>query len=233
MSWAEANTQLTELLGLTSAPVAIAFTDAPVAGVARVNAAGPSGCSYWKRAAEGAVFSTDAPDHYGCPVGAHTHAVPLPPEVQAGLQGLVETMVGLKYLRMADVPQIPTRQTPMRHAVYAPLAKAPVAPDVVLLRGTARQMMLLAEAAESAGVAGSTAAMGRPTCAVLPQALNAGKTAVSFGCIGNRVYTGAPDDEAYFAVPGSQLGAVVEALATVAHANAELEKFHRGRLPQA
>jgi uncharacterized protein (DUF169 family) len=89
--------------------------------------------------------------------------------------------------------------------------------------------MLLAEAAQAAGVAGSGPAMGRPTCAVLPEAINSARTAASFGCIGNRVYTGADDTEAYFAIPGAQLGAVEENLAVIVRANQELEKFHRGR----
>jgi uncharacterized protein (DUF169 family) len=71
--------------------------------------------------------------------------------------------------------------------------------------------------------------MGRPTCAVLPEAINSARTAASFGCIGNRVYTGAADTEAYFAIPGAQLDAVEENLAVIVRANQELEKFHRGR----
>jgi uncharacterized protein (DUF169 family) len=134
---------------------------------------------------------------------------------------------------MEEVPQIPTRKTPMKVAVYAPLAAAPLPPDVVLVRGHARQLMLLAEAAHAAGVAGSEPTMGRPTCAVLPQAINSGRAASSFGCIGNRVYTGANDAEAYFAIPGSQLGPVVENLTRIVRANQELEKFHRSRVAAA
>ncbi len=144
--------------------------------------------------------------------------------------GLVQTMVGLSYLKMEEVPQIPTRKTPLEVAVYAPLDRAPVAPDVVLVRGNARQLMLLAEASQSAGVSGAGPTMGRPTCAVLPEAINTARTSASFGCIGNRVYTGAGDDEAYFAIPGAQLAVVEEQLAVIVHANQELEKFHRGRL---
>jgi uncharacterized protein (DUF169 family) len=142
---------------------------------------------------------------------------------------LIQTMVGLEYLRMEEVPQIPTRRTPLRIAVYAPLDAAPVAPDVVLARGTAGQMMLLAEAAQSAGIAGAGPTMGRPTCAVLPQAINSARAASSFGCVGNRVYTGAGEEDAYFAIPGSQLRAVEEKLAVIIRANKELEKFHRAR----
>src|SRR5262245_57766740 len=112
---------LVQLLGLTSTPVAIAFVDAAPAGVPRVAAAEPAGCGYWRRAAAGEVFHTVTDDHTRCPVGAHTHHVPLSPAEQAELMGLLETMVGLEYLKMADVPQIPRRTTPMRVAVYAPI----------------------------------------------------------------------------------------------------------------
>ena len=222
-------TTLTELLGLSSAPVAISFVDEAPPGVPHVSAMEPAGCGYWRRAASGDVFFTVADDHKRCPVGAHTHNVTLTPTEHQELMGLVQTMVGLEYLKMEDVPQIPTRKTPLQVAVYAPLAAAPVSPDVVLVRGNARQLMLLAEAAQAAGVAGASATMGRPTCAVLPEAINSERTAASFGCIGNRVYTGADETEAYFAIPGLHLGAVEERLAVIVRANQELEKFHRGR----
>jgi uncharacterized protein (DUF169 family) len=220
---------LSELLRLESPPVAIAFVDEAPAGVRAVSTGEPAGCGYWRRAAAGEVFFTVAGDHKRCPVGAHTHNVPLSPAEQQELMGLVQTMVGLSYLKMEEVPQIPTRKTPLRVAVYAPLATSPVPPDVVLVRGNARQLMLLAEAAQAAGIAGSGATMGRPTCAVLPEAINSGRTAASFGCVGNRVYTGATDTEAYFAIPGAELGALEQSLATIVRANEELEKFHRAR----
>jgi uncharacterized protein (DUF169 family) len=222
-------TSLTELLHLTSPPVAITFVDAAPSGVQHVSAVEAAGCGYWRRAAEGEVFYTAADDHKRCPVGAHTHNVTLSPTEQQELMGLVQTMVGLSYLKMEDVAQIPTRKTPMKVAVYAPLAAAPLPPDVVLVRGNAHQLMLLAEAAQAADAAGTGPTMGRPTCAVLPEAINAGRTAASFGCIGNRVYTGADETEAYFAIPGAQLAAVEGTLAVIVRANQELEKFHRAR----
>jgi uncharacterized protein (DUF169 family) len=220
---------LTELLHLTSAPVAISFVDAAPAGVPHVAAVDPAGCGYWRRAAAGEVFFTVAEDHKGCPVGAHTHNVTLSPDEQQELMGMVQRMVGLSYLKMEDVPQIPRLETPLQVAVYAPLAAAPMAPDVVLVRGNPWQLMLLAEAAQAAGVAGTGPTMGRPSCAVLPEAINSRRTAASFGCIGNRVYTGAGDSDAYFAIPGRRLGSVEEKLAVIVRANQELEKFHRGR----
>jgi len=224
---------LIDLLHLTSAPVAIAFADAAPAGVPRVEATEPAGCGYWRRAANGETFFTVADDHKRCPVGAHTHNVPLSPAEQGELMGLIKTMVGLSYLKMEEVPTIPTRQTPLQVAVYSPLADAPVKPDVVLVRGNARQLMLLAEAAQAAGVATDGATMGRPTCAVIPAAINAQRTAASFGCVGNRVYTGADENDAYYAIPGSQLEAVETQLATIVDANNALEAFHRARAATA
>lgn len=221
---------LVDLLSLRTPPVAVAFREQAPAGMPRIPTPQPAGCGYWRVAAEGQVFATVASDHYGCPVGAHTHGVPLPVEKQQELEGLIGTMVGLEYLKMEEVPSIPHRTAPFGAALYAPLEKATFEPDVVLVRGNPRQLMLLAEAAQSAGIAGDHPALGRPTCAVLPQALLSGRTAVSFGCIGNRIYTGAADDEAYFAVPGDKLEALLSRLLVIARANQELEVFHRGRL---
>jgi len=218
------------LLQLTSPPVAIAFVDNPPVGVPRVNASEPAGCGYWRRAAGGETFFTVADDHKRCPVGAHTHNVPMSEAEQGELMVLVQTMVDLSYLKMAEIPNIPTRKTPMQVAVYSPLADAPVTPDVVLVRGNPRQLMLLAEAAQAAGVAADGATMGRPTCAVIPAAINADRTAASFGCVGNRVYTGAGEGDAYYAIPGSKLEAVAAQLATIVRANDALEAFHRGRM---
>lgn len=224
-----AQPSIAQLLKLTSPPVAIAFVDSAPIGVKHVGAVEAAGCGYWRRAADGEVFYTVADDHKRCPVGAHTHHVTLSPEEEKELMALVGTMVGLQYLTMEEVPRIPTRKTPMKVAVYAPLDAAPVTPDVVLIRGNARQLMFLTEAAQAAGVAGNGPAMGRPTCAVLPEAINGDLTSASFGCVGNRVYTGASDTDAYFAIPGNRLAAIEAKLSIIVRANNELEKFHQAR----
>ena len=222
--------ELQNLLNLRAAPVAIAFRPAAPTGVAHIARPEPASCGYWRRAAAGEVFYTDADDHKKCPVGAHTHGVALNDAEKKELQGLIGTMVSLEYLSMDEIPSIPTRKEPFGVAVYAPLDRAPLPPDVVLVRGNARQLMLLNEAAQAAGVGATTPAMGRPTCALLPEAINSKHTGASLGCIGNRVYTALEDSEAYFAIPGASVGAVEERLRTIVHANAELEKFHKGRL---
>lgn len=224
-----AGRRLTELLDLPTPPVAVTFAAAAPAGVARVSRPGPAGCAYWKQAAEGAVFYTEAADHFNCPVGAYTHGVGLPPERAKELEGVVGTMVGLQYIRMEEVGALPRRTEPFRIAIYAPLAETPSPPDVVLVRGRARQIMLVAEAARAAGLEGDRAAMGRPACAMIPAVLEGPGGVTSLGCIGNRVYTGMGDDELYFTIPGAQVGAVVERLEAVVHANRDLEKYHEAR----
>jgi len=215
-------------LGLAAAPVAVAFLSDPPPGLARVDRAAAAGCGYWKEAADGRSFYTTPDDHLHCPVGAFTHGVALSPEKGQELQSLVGTMIELKYLKAEEVPLLPHRQEQMRFAAYAPLARATFAPDVVMFRGNARQIMLLWEAAHAAGVP-DDGVMGRPACSMIPQTLNAQHGVASVGCIGNRVYTDLGDDEMYLTVPGSKLEPMLDQLGVILHANRELETFHRGR----
>jgi uncharacterized protein (DUF169 family) len=219
-------------MNFESAPVAVAFLEQPPPSLERVGRPEPAGCAYWKLAAAGAAFYTTPEDHGNCPVGAFTHGVELTPPQQQELQGLVTTMVELKYLKSEEVPAIPRRTSPLKIAAYAPLAQATFNPDVVICRGTARQIMILWEAAQAADALGSGAVMGRPACSMLPQAIAASAGVASVGCIGNRVYTELGDDELYLSIPGSRLEAVLGGLAAVLDANVELEKFHRQRAAQ-
>ena len=70
--------QLQALLNLETAPVAVTFHDTQPDGVSRVEKVEASGCTYWRRAAEGKTFHTEAPDHYNCPIGCYTHNIALP-----------------------------------------------------------------------------------------------------------------------------------------------------------
>ena len=125
---------------------------------------------------------------------------------------------------------MPRRTEPFGVAVYAPLAEAPRRPDVVLVRGNARQIMLVAEAARAAGIGHDGAAMGRPACAMIPAGHEHGAAAItSLGCIGNRVYTGLGDDELYFTIPAPDVAEVVARLETVVHANRSWSTYHEGR----
>ncbi len=221
-------TQISELLGLGRQPVAIAVRKTAPEGIPRIEESAVSGCTYWKLAADGQTFYTEAADHYGCPIGAHTHGIDLPEETAKELEGLVGTMVELQYIAMEEVPEIPQLEKPFGVVVYAPAAEAALEPDVVLVCGNAKQMMLLAEAAQLAGLSSDTSMVGRPTCAAIPAVMQSGRTATNLACIGNRVYAELADDELYFVISGWRLGAVAEKLSTIVHANSELETYHRG-----
>jgi uncharacterized protein (DUF169 family) len=210
--------------------VAISFRASAPANLRRVAAGAPSGCSYWKLAAEGETFYTAAADHYNCPIGAYTHGIDLPAERKQELEGVVGMMMSLGYIRPEEVPGIPRREERFGVAIYGPLTDAAEPPDVVLVRGNSRQLMLLEEAAQAAGISGTAPLMGRPTCAALPLALRSQRSVSSLGCIGNRVYTELPEAEFYYALPGRHLAAVAQKLATIVNANEALEKYHRARL---
>jgi uncharacterized protein (DUF169 family) len=218
-----------DALNLAWQPVAIGFLSSPPADLSRLSKPLPAGCAYWKHASEGHSFYTVPGDHWNCPVGAHTHHVPMPEAQQRELQGLVGTMIELQYLSADEIPNIPQRPQPMQIAAYAPLGAATFPIDVVIVRGNARQLMLVAEAARAAGVFDGADIMGRPACAAIPQATGGNVAVASFGCIGNRVYTALADQEMYIAIPGTALAKTAEKLGVIVAANQALEAFHTER----
>jgi uncharacterized protein (DUF169 family) len=227
-SWSALEQNLTSALGLTRRPVAVAFRDVPPAGVARFAGTEPSGCSFWRLAAGGRAFYTVPSDHYNCPIGSHTHSIKLPPSRAAELEQTLTFMGGIGYVRIEEVPGIPTLPKTPAAVVYAPLGDTPLDPDVVLIAGRPGRLMLLLEAAGRAGVATQPGLIGRPTCMALPAAL-AGGTIASTACIGNRVYTDLTDDELYVTVPGRDLVRIATELITIVSANNSLADYHRGR----
>ena len=222
--------RLEELLGLKWPPLAISFRDAPPEGVARIESAAPAGCSYWKLAAGGRVFYTESSDHYNCPVGAYTHGIELPTERREELDRLMGVMLELEYLQEEETATIPRRAETFGVAVYAPWSLSPCEPDVVIVQGNAKQIMLLWEAARGVGIHGNGETMGRPTCAIIPAARQRGQLMTSLGCIGNRVYNELADDQLYAALPAERMAEVINHLETVVEANCQLERFHRERL---
>ena len=215
-------------LELAQPPVAVTFLAAELPGIPKFSGMQPSGCSFWKMAADGAVFATDAPDHYNCPIGSYTHNIALPEDRANELTDTLQFMEGIGYLRMEEVPGIPRLSETPVSVVYAPLGKTPVDPDVVLFWGPPGRVMVLQEAAVRAGVSAQLNTLPRPTCMVLPAALAHGTTASS-GCVGNRVYTGLGDSDLYVAVPGTDVARVAEQTAVVRAANATLAQYHQDR----
>jgi uncharacterized protein (DUF169 family) len=215
-------------LGLQKRPVAVKFLDAPPAGIEKFEGTEPSGCSFWRLAAQGRTFYTVPSDHYNCPIGSYTHNIPLPPERAKELEQTLGLMVQIGYVKMEEVPAIPRVPRTPGAVVYSPLADSPVEPDVAIFSGLASQIMILQEAAQRAGVAAQFPVLGRPTCMALPASMAQGSV-VSSGCVGNRVYTGLGDGEMYVVVRAKDLPSIAKELDTVVGANRQLEQFHQER----
>lgn len=220
-----------ELLSLRKHPIAVAFLDAPPPGVPRWSAGPvPSGCTFWLRAMEGETFYTVPADHYECAVGCHTHRIALPPERAKELEDTVRYMVQAGYVAMEEVPGIPVLDATPAVVAYGPVDDAPFAPHLVIVPARPAQAMLVYEAAIKAGAGDALAnALGRPGCAVLPLARATDRAALSFGCRGNRIFTGLPDDELYMAVPGPRWAAVSAALGQVLAANQAMTRAYEER----
>ncbi len=209
-------------------PVAVAYLDAPPAGLGRFIGTAPSGCSFWRLAASGPGFYTVPGDHYNCPIGSYTHGINLPPERAQELHDTLSLMAAIGYVRMEEVPAIPRLDRQPAYICYAPLEATVVDPDAVIFAGRPGVLMRLQEAAAAAGAAAALPLLGRPTCMALPAAMAHGSV-MSSGCIGNRVYTGLGDDELYCVIPGARLGDVTRQLMRIVQANATLEDHHRAR----
>jgi uncharacterized protein (DUF169 family) len=220
--------ELIQTLALEGRPIAVIFGDQPPQNTEKFVGSEPSGCSFWRLAAEGKVFYTTPEDHYNCPIGSHTHGIALPSPRTGELPQVLDIMTGIGYLKMAEVAEIPTLAGPPKTIAYAPLGETPADPDVVLLVAVPGKLMLLEEAALRLGYLAKLPLIARPTCAAIPAAMQKGVVA-SAGCIGNRVYTQIGDHQIYAAIPGRWLQAICESLRAVVDANNALEQYHELR----
>ena len=221
--------QLTAALELALPPIAAAFHDVVPDGVPEFDGTVPAGCVFWEEAAR-RTFATSAGHHALCSIGIHTlHLSDAPASQPEELRTSLEAMIGLDYVREEEVAAIPVMQREVKHAIYGPLADFPADPEVVLLFADARQGLVLSEAVARVD-GGLPPAMGRPACAIVPQAVNHGHAAVSLGCCGARAYLDAmSDDVALWALPGSRLDRYCEQIAAFAKANETLATFHEIR----
>src|SRR4051812_8720299 len=232
MNFSALSSAFTTHLRLDVAPVAASFRATAPAGVKSFAGSAPSGCSFWKYAAElpagKSAFATVAKDHFNCPIGAYTHRIDLPKERANELTDTLGLMAKIGYLKMEEVPGIPRLAETPGAVIYSRLEDAPVDPDVVIFALKAGSAMLLGEASIAAGVAGSGGPLARPTCMSLPAAMMGGATQ-SLGCVGNRVYTGLDDGHLYTVVRGQDLEKLSHVLETITSSNATLTQHHAGR----
>jgi uncharacterized protein (DUF169 family) len=208
--------------------VGVAFLNDVPAGVPMWEAAVPAGCRFWQEAGT-RVFATESRHHSLCAIGVYTHNLDTTSTTETDLSDALKVFAELEYVRPEDLAAIPVLASRSRYVVYGPLAEFPVPADVVLLFVRVSQTLILSEAAQQAE-GGIPPAMGRPACAVIAQAANSGRGALSLGCCGARAYldilTG---DVALFAIPGPHAPAVAERVAVLAKANTVLSGFHEIR----
>lgn len=216
---------LRDSLDLKQAPVAITLTDTLPDGVGMFEGRLPAGCRFWQLGAE-RTFATSAADHAMCAIGVYTHNLDHAPGVDQDLGNALKVFADLGYVRGEDLPLIPVLGQKTKYVIYGPLAEATATPDVVLLFVNANQTLVLTEATQQ--VEGNWApALGRPACAIVPQAKNTGRTALSLGCCGARAYLDTlTPDVALYALPGDKIGEYVERIAALAKANSILAAFH-------
>ena len=218
-------------LGLKHPPVAIGFLDAAPQGIPAWNGGPvPAGCYFWKKAQDGETFYTTPADHFNCAIGAYTHKIPLPMERSAELEGTIGFMVEKNYLKMAEVPGIPTLAETPAFIAFGPADRVSFAPSVIVIAAQPAHAMLLYEAALQAGLTSALmSTLGRPACAALPLALQTDSAALSLGCKGNRTFTNLPDDEMYLCIPGEKWPAFLEQFALIAQANDAMGAYYQDK----
>jgi uncharacterized protein (DUF169 family) len=131
-NWRELEQQILKVIRTGVRSVGVAFLDAEPVGVKKFEGTQPSGCSFWRLAAEGRTFYTIPENHFSCAVGAYTHNIALSPEREKETEQTLKMMFDLGYVKPEEVPQIPRLAKGPKAIVYSPLVDAPVDPDVVL-----------------------------------------------------------------------------------------------------
>ena len=131
----------------------------------------PAGCSYWKQASEGHAFYTTPEDHENCAVGAFTHGVTL---VAGEGEGAGRRWSARwSSCNICAARKSPASHTGRRRCRSSPTRRSPrrrSTPTSSSFAATRGRSCCVSEAARGAGIFESAAAMGRPACAMIPQA---------------------------------------------------------------
>lgn len=236
MAWNDLSEQLSSLLHLEHAPVAITFHDeSPANGAPWFDAPmseptedGRSGraaaaCVFWMHAHE-STFHTAPADHGNCSVGRFTHGLAEAEDILDKAD--VGALLDVGWVTMEAFGGVATLTQRPQAITYGPLGESAGDPDLVLLRLRPRQMMELGDAV-------SVEFSGKPQCQILPRAAESGVIAASMGCALSRARTGMGDDELTVAIPAGRVAEVIDALepvtraddAVVGYAKADMQRF--------
>ena len=226
--WADLGAALTAALHPSAPPIAITFTSEPPDGVPGHGAPMPppapdgrtgrvaAGCVFWMDAVE-RTFTTVKADHGNCSVGSLTHGLATLDEV--GGNDDVAALLETGWVSADDVPDIPVVSERPGAITYGPLADTTVDPDVVLVRLTAKSLMVLSDALPGLRVE------GKPQCHIVAVAKEQGEVAASVGCMLSRVRTGMPSTETTCAIPATKLADVVAAVEATSLVDAQVAAY--------
>ena len=130
--WRRLEQRISQRVPLSRRSLAVAFVDSTPQGVVKFTGTEPSGCSFWRLAAEGRTFYTVPSDHFNCAVGSYTHNIDLSPERAQETEQTLAMMFRVGYIRPKEVAGIPRLPRTPAAIVSSALGDTPVAPSVVL-----------------------------------------------------------------------------------------------------
>ena len=227
-NWEELANRFKHALGLSHAPIAITFSQEAPAGVPFYEGDVPApsedgrtgkvtaGCVFWIKSQD-RTFTTKADDHFNCSVGSVTHGLKTLNEVMGNedVAGLLEST----WDKPEEAMQLPVVKTRHQFITYGPVSQTPIDPDVILLRLSAYQGMVLHDSF------GDMPIVGKPQCHIVPLAKEQNQIAMSTGCTLSRIRTGMSPDEMTCAIPAGRFPEVVEKLETRQRANAHVASY--------
>ena len=226
--WKSLAAALTAALHPTAPPVAITFSATRPDGIATFDKPMPptspdgrtgrvaAGCVFWMESVD-STFSTVAEDHGNCSVGSWTHGFKTLDEIAGN--GDVGALLESGWVTMDMVPHIPTVSERPGAVTYGPLADTTIDPDVVLVRLTAKSLMVLSDALPGLRVE------GKPQCHIVAAAKEQNDVVASVGCALSRVRTGMPSTEHTCAIPAGRLAEVVDAVQRTADTDAVVARY--------
>ena len=224
---ARLSAELTSVLHPSAPPIAITFSAELPEGIkahdAPMQAPGPdgrrgrvaAGCVFWMQSID-RTFTTVAEDHSNCSVGSLTHGLATFDEV-AGNDD-VAAMLGTGWVTPDMIGAIPKVAEKPGAITYGPLADAND-PDVVLVRLTAKSLMVLSDALPGLRIE------GKPQCHIIAAAKEQGDVVASVGCIASRTRTGMPSSEMTCAIAAGRLHEVIDAVRTTAGIDSQVASY--------
>jgi uncharacterized protein (DUF169 family) len=227
---AEDSKKLVEILGLKKEPVAITLIKKGM--TAPEGYAEPETpirhCQAIMRARKGEMLLVHS-DKQACPVGASSLGLSAAPEkVKSGEFHYNMGMYGSQEAARKTIESRPSLETGSVEAIaLAPLSKAKMKPDVVVVTGTPEQVFWLIPAASTFSVGGRVTvemAAVQASCAdstVVPYLT--GNVNISLGCFGCRKTTDIAPEEMLVGIPGTKLPEIVAAV----------DKMKEGPIPKS